>query len=127
MLARGKETRVVDPSTGGEKGLKPERFSLLPFSSLDEILHAYHFGASKYADHNWRKGYKWSLSFDAAMRHLTAWWEREEADPESGLSHLAHAGWHILCLLWFQANGKGTDDRWRESQSSGAGSDGQEV
>lgn len=112
MLSRGGEIRIKDPWTGGEKGQKPERFSLLPFDALDEILRAYHYGASKYADHNWRRGYKWSLSFDAALRHLTAWWEREDLDKESGLSHLAHAGWHILCLLWFSLNAKGTDDRW---------------
>lgn len=118
MLNRGEETRVTDPWTGGQKGQKPERFSLLPFDALDEILKGYHYGAQKYADHNWRRGYKWSLSFDAALRHLTAWWEREDKDPESGLSHLAHAGWHVLCLLWFELNDKGTDDRWREAETA---------
>lgn len=111
---------MTDPVTGGQKGSKPERFSLLPFDALDEILRAYNYGSKKYADHNWRKGYNWSLSFDAAMRHLTAWWEREEKDPESGLSHLAHAGWHVLCLLWFQLNGAGTDDRWEKLPTKAA-------
>lgn len=123
MLKRGEEVRVTDPSTGGQKGAKPERFSLIPFDALDEILRSYHYGAEKYSPHNWRRGYKWSLSFDALMRHLTAWWEGEDKDPESGHHHLAHAGWHVLALLWFQLNAKGTDDRFSSTEATS----GQEV
>jgi hypothetical protein len=39
--------------------------------------------------------------FAALMRHLTAWWDGERADPESGLHHLAHAGCCLLFLIWF--------------------------
>lgn len=123
MLKRGEEVRVTDPSTGGEKGAKPERFSLIPFDAMDEILRGYTYGADKYSPHNWRRGYKWSLSFDALMRHLTAWWEGEDRDKESGLNHLAHAAWHCIALLWFQLNDKGTDDRYKPD----AGPVGQEV
>ena len=121
MLKRGEETRVTDPNTGGQKGAKPERFSLLPFDALDEIVRSYDYGAKKYSPHNWRRGYAWSLSFDALMRHLTAWWEGENIDPESGHSHLAHAGWHVLALLWFQLNAKGTDDRLATQPTEVAG------
>jgi hypothetical protein len=38
--------------------------------------------------------------FDAAQRHLWAWWEGEARDPESGLPHLAHA---VACLLFVLA------------------------
>lgn len=127
MLKRsGEEIRITDRFTGGQKGAKPQMFSLVPFDALDEILKGYHYGASKYSEHNWRKGYKWSLSFDALMRHLTAWWEGEDKDPESGLSHLAHAGWHVLALLWFQLNAKGTDDRFA-TQTAGEMAGGPEV
>src|SRR5437899_3061811 len=46
------------------------------------------FGAKKYAAHNWRKGMAWSRLGDAAMRHLLAWLDGEDVDPETGLSHL---------------------------------------
>jgi hypothetical protein len=95
------EVRVTDPRTGGEKGQKPRRFGLLPWDSLGKIAEVYHFGAQKYAPNNWRKGYAWSLSYEAAMRHLADWWEGEDNDPESGLPHLAHAGFHVLGLLVF--------------------------
>lgn len=106
------EERAKDPNTGGEKGRKPECFGLVPLSAVGEIATVYDYGSRKYAAHNWRKGYPYSWSFDALLRHLTAWWEGEENDPESGLCHLAHAGFHILALLWFKKHGKGTDDRY---------------
>lgn len=117
------EVRVTDPVTGGQKGTKLARFGLLPFDSLWEVAEVYGLGAKKYAERNWQRGYKWSLSFDALQRHLALWWEGEETDSESGLSHLAHAAFHILALIWFRKHAKGTDDRYVVT----ANSSGQEV
>jgi hypothetical protein len=105
------EVRVTDPVTGGQKGMKDERMDLVPWEPIRQISRVYAYGAGKYSDHNWRKGYKWSLSYAALMRHLTAFWEGEDFDKESGLSHLAHAGFHILALLWFSVYRKSHDDR----------------
>ena len=44
--------------------------------------------------------------YDAAMRHLLAWFEGEKNDEETGLNHLAHAGCDILFLLWFDLTKK---------------------
>lgn len=96
------EERVTS-STGGQKGKKSERYDLLPKPALDEIARVYAFGAIKYEDHNWRRGYDWSLSYAAAQRHLTAWWAGEDKDEESGLSHVAHAGFHIFAMLFFES------------------------
>lgn len=111
------ETRTVS-STGGEKGVKDQRHDLLPRVALDRISEVYAFGARKYADHNWRRGYEWGKSYAAAQRHLTAFWDGESLDPESGLSHVAHAGFHLFALLtWLDEQGEGADnpfdDRWR--------------
>ena len=104
-------------STGGQKGVKPQRHSLLPKQGLDAIAEVYAFGASKYAAHNWRRGYEWSKSYDALIRHAQAFWDGETYDEESGLNHLAHAGFHVLSMLtWFAQQGEGADnpfdDRW---------------
>src|SRR5690242_5680247 len=96
------EVRTVS-RTGGEKGVKPERYDLIPKIATDLAARVYAFGAHKYADHNWRKGYEWSKSYAAAMRHLTAWWDGEDVDPESGLSHLGHAMFHLNSLAVFEA------------------------
>lgn len=102
-------------STGGEKGVKQERYDLLPREGLDAIARVFGFGAAKYADHNWRRRYEWSKSYSALMRHMTAFWSGETHDPESGLPHVAHAGFHVLVLLtWLERDGIGSefDDRY---------------
>lgn len=105
------ETRITDPKTGGQKGQKPAQLSYIPFDSLVEISKVYQYGAKKYARDNWKKGYNWSLNFDAMMRHMFAFWEGEDLDAESHCSHVAHAAWHAITLLWFQQHYKEGDDR----------------
>ena len=109
------EVRTVS-ATGGEKGVKPERYDLIPKPALDALGRIYHYGAQKYDDHNWRRGYEWSKSYAAAMRHLTSFWNGETNDPESGLPHVAHAMFHMAALLTWQAeDGEGGqfDDRYK--------------
>lgn len=105
------ETIVVDPVTGGKKGRKLARFSMLPWDVLRELAEHYGKGAAKYGDDNWRAGYAWSLNHDALHRHLEAWWDGEDTDPETGSSHLIAVVWHALALRWFQRHGRGLDDR----------------
>jgi hypothetical protein len=113
VVTGSEEVRVTDPRTGGQKGTKPEVFSLLPWRSLGKVARVFGFGAGKYEPHNWRKGYAWSLSTDAAFRHLAAFQEGEDLDPESGLPHLAHAAFHLLALLEFMDTHPELDDRWK--------------
>ena len=109
------EVRITDPKTGGQKGQKPAQLSYIPFDSLAEVSKVYQYGASKYARDNWKKGYRWSLNFDAMMRHMFAFWEGEDLDPESGCAHVGHAAWHCLTLLWFMQHYKEGDDRAKEA------------
>lgn len=85
---------------------------LLPPEALIEIAKVLAFGAEKYGRHNWRKGMAWSRLAGAILRHLFAWMQGEDKDPESGLSHLAHAGCDILFLMSYEINGIGEDDRY---------------
>lgn len=85
--------------SGGRKGVKPERMSLVPYEAVAEIAKVYGFGAEKYEPNNWRKGYPFSWSIDALERHIGKFKAGEDLDPESGLPHLAHAGFHILTIL----------------------------
>jgi hypothetical protein len=96
-----KETIVTDPTTGGKKGSKLERFDLIPVEPLEELARVYGFGATKYDDDNWKKGYSWKLSFAAMMRHAWAFWRGETYDQESGCHHMAHVAWHCMTLMWF--------------------------
>lgn len=73
------EIRSVS-STGAEKGVKLQRFDLIPIGPLTALAEHYGRGAKKYADHNWRKGYEWGKSYSALMRHLTQFWSGEDYD-----------------------------------------------
>lgn len=105
------EIRVTDPTTGGQKGQKLERFDLFPFDALEELARVYGIGAKKYADDNWLKGYRWRLSAGALLRHVARFMLGEDIDPETGCLHLAHAAWHCLTLIVFYKRRLGTDDR----------------
>lgn len=87
------------------------RYDLIPYDALKEIAKVLSFGASKYQDRNWEKGFSYSRPFRAAVGHLCDWFLGEENDPESGLSHLAHAACNILFLLTFRIRKTGADDR----------------
>jgi Domain of unknown function (DUF5664) len=115
------EVRITDPQTGGQKGQKLERYDLFPFDALDEIARVYGCGAKKYDDHNWLKGYKWGLSVQALLRHVSRFMQGEERvppaapgepeDPTTGCHHLACAAWHCLTLITYSKRRLGTDDR----------------
>lgn len=87
------------------------RWDLLPFDALEQIVLGLNHGARKYGDRNWESGFNWSRVFAALLRHVIAWYRGENNDPESGLSHLAHAGCNLLFLLAFTLRNGGTDDR----------------
>lgn len=69
-------------------------------------------GMLKYGRSNYRAiGVRASIYVDAAKRHVDAWFEGEERDPESGLPHLAHALACLAILVEAEAKGNLTDDR----------------
>ena len=86
---------------------------LLSTEAMNQTAAVLAFGAQKYAEHNWRKGFVWSRPLSAAMRHITAFNAGEDKDPESGLSHLAHAACCIMFLLEFEKTHKELDDRYK--------------
>ncbi len=86
---------------------------LLPFTALTEVGKVLAFGAQKYSAHNWRHGMSWTRPLGACLRHLFAWLRGESKDPETGLSHLAHATCMLLFALEYETLGVGKDDRWK--------------
>lgn len=105
------ETRAVDPSTGGAKGRKLEEFALIPVWPRLEVAKVYGFGAQKYEEDNWRKGYPWRWSLSALHRHIAQFEGGESFDSESGIHHLAHGVFHMNTLMEFDVRDLGTDDR----------------
>lgn len=87
--------------------------SLLSSEALHQTAMVLAFGKQKYAAHNWRGGFEWSRPLSAALRHILAFQDGEDRDPESGLSHLAHAMCCLMFLLEFEKTHRELDDRWK--------------
>lgn len=69
-------------------------------------------GSLKYGRHNYRVvGVRGSVYFDATMRHLSAWWEGEDIDADSGLSHVTKAISSLMVLRDAMLSNKLSDDR----------------
>lgn len=86
-------------------------YHLLPPELMEQVATVLEFGARKYEPRNWEKGMAWSRVFSALMRHMWAWWRGEPADPETGFSHLAHAGCCLAFLIAYEQRQTGVDDR----------------
>lgn len=105
------EQRAKDATTGGEKCFKPARFEFLPAIPMEIVARVFGYGATKYEDRNWERGYKWSLSYGALQRHLHRFWAGETIDPESGEHHLGHAVFHCLAMMEWHRTHPELDDR----------------
>ena len=69
-------------------------------------------GACKYGAFNWRvAGVRASVYYDALQRHIEAWKEGEDLDPDSGLSHLVKAMCCLHVLRDAEIHGMVNDDR----------------
>lgn len=106
FLERYHKIEIVEiPS---EQGCKDDsakrRYSLLPKGAVNSVVDVLEFGSKKYADNNWQKVPDAKTRYyDAAMRHLDAWFNGDLKDAETGLPHLAHAICCLMFLMWFDS------------------------
>lgn len=105
------ERVTVNPKTLiGAK--KPALLSVLPTTALLILGAVMRLGASKYGAYNFRNSNVPSSTYiDAAMRHMMSWWDGEDTDPESGVSHLGHVMACMAIVIEAKALGRLTDDR----------------
>lgn len=76
------------------------QYHLMPVAALEQINRVLMHGAKKYGDGNWRNVENAQQRYyNAAMRHMQAWLDNEDMDPESGLPHLAHAACSLLFII----------------------------
>lgn len=87
--------------------------STVPMPVLYEVALGMLEGHLKgYRRHNYRiAGVRMSTYYDAILRHITAWWEGQDIDPESGLPHIVKAICCMVVLRDAEMLGKVTDDR----------------
>lgn len=111
---------MSDPKPTNPKdavGIRKVPMSVVPGRVLGELALALMEGALKYGRHNWRTaGVRGSVYYDATMRHLMAWWEGQDIDPASGVSHITKAIASLTVLRDGMLHGNWTDDRPPEGQ-----------
>lgn len=92
--------------------------SCVPAGVLAEVAIAMYEGACKYGRHNYRRGgVQASIYYDAAQRHLMAWWEGQDSDIDTrtndheGLSHVVKAIASLIILRDAMLQHQLEDDR----------------
>jgi hypothetical protein len=99
------EKTGLDPK--GAAGALKAPMQLLPPPFLIEMAWVAKLGGEKYGPFNWRENSVESMTYvGAIMRHLAAWVDGEDVDPESGKSHLAHIA--LSCGIVIDAEKFGT-------------------
>ena len=118
------------------------RYDLISFEALQELAKVYTNGAHKYTtyedksgnqhrganislddtldmkvvstgDNNWRLGQSWTKMMASVKRHISAWEEGEDFDPDPcmGTLHLANAAWGLFSLITYYNIHPELDDR----------------
>lgn len=79
------------------------RWSLIPMGTIHDMIDVLEYGALKYGEDNWKRVPQANQRYyDAAMRHIDAWWSGEKRDQETDASHLAHAMCCIAFLMYLE-------------------------
>lgn len=110
-------------------GIKKAPLSTVSAPVLMEVGVAMLEGARKYGRHNYRDvGVKASVYYDATLRHLVEWWEGQDIDELSGMSHITKAIASLTVLRDSMIRGNWQDDRppkvqdgWLEELNKKAG------
>lgn len=84
----------------------------VPPRVLLEVAQAMMEGSKKYGIYNYRKaGVSYSTYYSSTFRHLIAWFEGEDIDPDSGLSHVVKAISGLIVLRDSMLQNNYQDDR----------------
>lgn len=99
-------------------GVRKAPMSGVPANVMAEVGVALLEGTAKYGRHNYREvGVRASIYYDATMRHLMSWWEGEDIDPDSGISHVTKAITALFVLRDSMQRNNWSDDRPPKSEA----------
>lgn len=101
---------AAEPAAGKKHDAEKPPLDLLDATALLEVGRVLEFGAKKYAPNNWRGGISRERLIAATLRHTLAAASGERNDPETGLSHLAHAMCELMFALHFEVKGTEVSD-----------------
>lgn len=88
------------------------RLELIETALTHPLARVMAHGADKYGVRNWRTQPVEARTYVGAMRrHLDAWADGQDADPDSGAAHLVHLAACCMVVLDAAAHGTLVDDR----------------
>jgi len=106
LLGRQQDTRNPKDIAGSTK----PQYHLVPVT--EGVVRVMELGAKKYGPYNWREQkIAYTAYVSAAMRHMKAFLDREDRDPESMQLHIEHAAACMLIMADAIYHGAAIDDR----------------
>lgn len=90
------------------------KWSLVSFKALEPMVRVLMFGAEKYDSWNWTKGLSYIEITESMQRHIYAFLQGEDDDPESKLSHVGHILCNAMFLSYMFLLRKDLDDRYKD-------------
>lgn len=88
------------------------KWSLVSWKALEPMVRVLMFGAEKYTPNGWKDGLKYTEICESLQRHMNAFLDGEENDPESKLKHVGHILCNALFLSYMSMFRKDLDDRY---------------
>lgn len=92
------------------------KWSLVDFKSFEPMVQVLMMGARKYAPNNWKKGLPVTEICESLMRHLYAFLDGEDNDPESSISHIGHMACNVMFLSYMMRELPEMDDRYKSER-----------
>jgi len=87
------------------KGMKrdhgKDRWDLVPWDVMQDIVKVLTYGSKKYTPDNWKQVEPYrERYFAACLRHLSAWRNGELINKETKLPHIVHAITDLIFIAW---------------------------
>jgi hypothetical protein len=84
--------------------------TLVPPHLKKAVARVMMYGAVKYGRDNFKEGMEHHRVLAAALRHIDAFLNGQELDPESGFPHIWHAACNLGFLIHYQEENIGIDN-----------------
>lgn len=97
---------------GTRENDKKLKWSLVSWRALEPMVRVLMFGATKYDDHNWKKGLKYTEITESLQRHMISFLDGHDRDKESKLLHVGHILCNAMFLSYMVLFRKDLDDRF---------------
>lgn len=91
------QTRTIEDELKAKAAEGKAPLAEVPLEVIEAIARQMEYGATKHGRDDWRKGLPWMERINSALRHLEAFKEGENIDPESCTPHLDA----VLCQIAF--------------------------